>query len=73
VTNSTCFSPDGTIMYHTDTFTKVINAYPYDQATGVVSEAIPYYRTKEGLGKYLPDGSCVNSAGQVWNSQYFGK
>jgi len=65
--NSVCFSPRGTTMYHSDTFGKYINAYSYVNQTGEISNKRAYHSTAD-YPSNAPDGSCMNSKGQVWTS-----
>lgn len=69
--NSTCFSPDGKTMYFADTPDREIVAYAYDPATGGVSERrqLASFAGEPGL----PDGSCVDAEGGVWNAEWEGR
>jgi len=69
--NSTCFSPDGATMYFADTPDREIVAYDYDTATGAVSNRRPYASFAGEPG--LPDGSCVDAEGGVWNAEWQGR
>lgn len=69
--NSTCFSPDGATMYFTDTPEKTIRAYPYDAATGAIGAARIHCDMQSEPG--LPDGSCVDADGGVWNAEWEGR
>eukprot|EP00814_Leptocylindrus_danicus_P011086 CAMPEP_0116011184 /NCGR_PEP_ID=MMETSP0321-20121206/4423_1 /TAXON_ID=163516 /ORGANISM="Leptocylindrus danicus var. danicus, Strain B650" /LENGTH=218 /DNA_ID=CAMNT_0003480381 /DNA_START=530 /DNA_END=1186 /DNA_ORIENTATION=+ len=64
VTNSTCFSPDGQIMYFTNSPKQVIYAYRYDPANGKCSEKKEVWKACVGV----PDGSCVDADGFIWNA-----
>jgi L-arabinonolactonase len=65
--NSACFSPDGKVMYFADSPTKTIVAYDYEPASGHLGD-------KRVLAKVdgIPDGSCVDSEGCVWNAVWEG-
>lgn len=65
--NSTCFSPDGEVMYFADTPDRRILAYPYGDAVG--SPAL-FAELADEPG--LPDGSCVDTEGGVWNAEWDG-
>lgn len=65
--NSTCFSPDGRTMYFADTPDRRIRAYPYGDVLGNPGELIDM--TDE---PGLPDGSCVDAEGGVWNALWDG-
>lgn len=69
--NSTCFSPDGATMYFADTPDREIVAMDYDQSTGAVSNRRVHadFSTEPGL----PDGSCVDAEGGVWNAEWEGR
>jgi L-arabinonolactonase len=68
--NSTCFSPDGRRMYFTDTPTRVIWSYDYDSPTGELGARTVLARFDAEPG--LPDGSCVDAEGAVWNAEWAG-
>lgn len=66
--NSTCFSPDGKTMYFADTTDRFIRAYPYSNF-GLGAPIIHVdMRNEPGL----PDGSCVDAEGGIWNAQWEG-
>ncbi len=67
--NSTCFSPDGRTMYFADSPTREIVAYDYDPATGDIGARRPV-ATLQGNG--VPDGSCVDAQGFIWNAVWEG-
>jgi L-arabinonolactonase len=62
VTNSLCFSPDGKKMYLADSPTRTI--YKYDYEDGRISNKTEFHRCPVGV----PDGSCVDSDGYLWNA-----
>jgi L-arabinonolactonase len=68
--NSTCFSPDGRTMYFADTFERHIRAYPYDVETG--TPGAPYVFADMADEPGMPDGSCVDAEGGVWNAEWEG-
>jgi len=68
--NSTCFSPDGSIMYFADTPDREIVAYDYARETGEVSNRRLFASFQNEPG--LPDGSCVDAEGGVWNAEWEG-
>jgi L-arabinonolactonase len=65
--NSTCFSPDGRTMYFADTPDRRIRAYPYGDVVGAPRDLIDM-AAETGL----PDGSCVDAEGGVWNAEWDG-
>jgi L-arabinonolactonase len=68
--NSTCFSPDGTIMYFADTPIGQIWAYDYDADTGTVANRRVFADFSDQPG--IPDGSIVDAEGFLWNAQWNG-
>jgi len=65
--NSICFSPDGRTMYFADTPDRRIRSYPYGDALGAPRDLIDM-AGEPGL----PDGSCVDAEGGVWNAEWDG-
>jgi sugar lactone lactonase YvrE len=65
--NSTCFSPDGRSMYFADSPTKQIVAFDYDPLHGQIG-AKRLLANVDGI----PDGSCVDSEGCIWNAVWEG-
>ena len=68
--NSTCFSPDGTVMYFADTPTGQIWAYDYDVDSGAVTNRRVFTDFSDQPG--MPDGSIVDAEGFLWNAQWNG-
>src|SRR4030095_15114047 len=68
--NSTCFSPDGKRMYFADSFVGTIWVYDYAPAHGTPSRrrVLKDFKKDEGI----PDGSCVDADGAVWNAVWEG-
>ncbi len=69
--NSTCFSPDGRTMFFTDTPEQTLRAYDYDPDTGAlgVMRILTDFADEPGI----PDGSCVDAEGGVWNAEWEGR
>jgi L-arabinonolactonase len=65
--NSTCFAPDGATMYFTDTTERRIRAYPYADRLGT-----PRILADLAGEPGLPDGSCTDADGGVWNAAWDG-
>ena len=70
IPNSICFSPDGNLLYFTDSMLRIIHVCDYDPLTGDVSGIRIF--TDPGPVLWEPDGSCVDAAGGVWNAQWGG-
>lgn len=68
--NSTCFSPDGRTMYFADTPERTIRAYDYDPDTGSLGtmRIVADFADEPGI----PDGSCVDAEGGLWNAEWQG-
>ncbi len=68
--NSTCFSADGGTMFFADTPDREIVAFDYDQTSATVSNRrlLSSFADEPGL----PDGSCVDAEGGVWNAEWEG-
>ncbi|HEY4973334.1 MAG TPA: SMP-30/gluconolactonase/LRE family protein, partial [Steroidobacteraceae bacterium] len=67
ISNSICFSPDGTQMYFADTPQRQILRYDLDAASGALSNRQLFARTPPGA---FPDGSQVDAQGHLWNAQW---
>lgn len=70
-TNSTCFSPDGATMYFADTPDREILAFDYNNDTGAISNRRVHGDFSDEPG--LPDGSCIDAEGGVWNAEWEGR
>jgi L-arabinonolactonase len=68
--NSTCFSPDGQTMYFADSPTREIAAFEYDSAKGNLGAKKIIAKLEAGTG--VPDGSCVDAEGFIWNAVWEG-
>ncbi|MFI9818890.1 SMP-30/gluconolactonase/LRE family protein [Streptomyces sp. NPDC052013] len=64
VSNGTGWSPDGRLMYYTDTPTRRIDVFDHDPETGAVSGRRPLAEIEKGAG--FPDGLTVDADGCVW-------
>jgi xylono-1,5-lactonase len=68
VTNGPAESPDGRILYHTDTLAGII--YAFDRArTGALTRKRVFARFEPGA---YPDGPIVDSEGCVWSGVFGG-
>jgi L-arabinonolactonase len=68
--NSTCFSPDGRTMYFADSPECEIVAFDYEPETGSVSRRRRLASFPKDRG--VPDGSCVDTEGFIWNAVWEG-
>lgn len=67
VTNSICWSLDGKTMYLADSPTNQIHSYDYDLEKGTI-ENKKLLHTKSDPEMGVPDGSCVDAEGYLWNA-----
>jgi len=68
--NGICFSPTGTTLYFADTNAATMWSLDYDTASGAVGKRTVVAGFKDQPG--LPDGSCVDAEGFIWNAQWNG-
>lgn len=69
IANTLAWSPDQRRFYFGDTLENIVWVYDYDPAAGSISNRRPFL---EGFGRGLPDGSCVDAEGSLWNCRYSG-
>jgi sugar lactone lactonase YvrE len=69
IANTLAWSPDRQRFYFGDTLENVIWAYDYDPGTGAISNRRPFL---QNFDRGLPDGSCVDAQGYLWNCRYYG-
>lgn len=65
VSNGLAFSPDDTVMYHTDSRTALIYAYDFDLATGEIANRRVHADFRE-TGGGRPDGITADADGNLW-------
>ncbi len=66
ISNSICFSPDGSQLYFTDTPTREIVRFDCS-SDGTLSNRSHFASLS---GDAFPDGSDVDAAGRVWNAEW---
>jgi sugar lactone lactonase YvrE len=69
ITNGPAFSPDGAILYHTDTLEKRIYAFDLREDGSLANKRI-FVTIEEGAG--YPDGPVVDSEGCLWTGLFGG-
>ena len=69
ITNGPAFSPDGRLLYHTDTLAKTIYAFDVDSAGEIGGKRV-FARIEDGGG--YPDGPTVDAEGCVWTGLFGG-
>ncbi|RUW49275.1 SMP-30/gluconolactonase/LRE family protein [Mesorhizobium sp. M1A.F.Ca.ET.072.01.1.1] len=72
VSNSICFSDDGTIAYYTDTATGLLMRVACDPATGLPTGDPNIFVDHRSQKGYV-DGSVVDRDGVLWNAVWGGK
>jgi len=66
VSNGLAWSPDGTIMYHSDSTPGWIDAYDFDATSGAVSNRRRFAQQQNDTGR--PDGATVDADGTYWSA-----
>ncbi|MGH6915234.1 MAG: SMP-30/gluconolactonase/LRE family protein, partial [Geminicoccales bacterium] len=69
--NGICFSPDGRTLYFADSMRAEIWAFAYDPDSGRLGGR-RVVATLEGSRPGIPDGSCVDAQGCIWNAEWDG-
>jgi sugar lactone lactonase YvrE len=69
IANTLAWSPDGRRFYFADTLENIVWVHDYDPATGAISNRRTFL---QGFPRGLPDGSCVDAEGYLWNCRFFG-
>lgn len=67
ISNGTGWSPDGRIMYYTDTLRYSVFAYDFDPDTGEIANRRVFYES-DPAANGLPDGLTVDAEGFVWSA-----
>lgn len=70
IANGPAFSPDGRIMYLSDTPLGHVDRFSVDPATGELSDREPFLRIDAAQGH--PDGITVDAAGHLWVALFGG-
>ncbi len=66
VSNGLAWSPDGRIMYHSDSTSAVVEAWDFDPATGATSNHREIVRLTNEDGR--PDGAAMDTDGNYWSA-----
>ncbi len=64
--NGLAWSPDGAVMYHSDTKTGVIEAWDFDRQTGAMHNHRVVVTLSDAEGR--PDGGAVDMDGNYWSA-----
>ncbi len=66
VSNGLAWSPDGTLMYHSDSSPGWIEAYVFDPVTGSLGAKMLFAQQTDETGR--PDGATVDAEGNYWSA-----
>ena len=66
VANGIAWSPDGAILYFSDSHAGQVWHTPWDEATGTMGEPQRFCSADERLGR--PDGAATDAAGDYWSA-----
>jgi len=69
ITNGPAFSPDGRVLYHTDTLARRIYAFDLGPDGGLANKRV-FVEIEDGAG--YPDGLVVDQEGSVWTGLFGG-
>lgn len=64
--NGLAWSPDGTVMFHTDTSAAYVEAFDFDAATGALANRRRLATVSDGEGR--PDGGATDAEGGYWSA-----
>ena len=71
--NGLGFTPDLQQMYYTDTRTKSIYLFDYNNKSGAISNQRVFVKVPDAPGEGGPDGMTVDAEGYVWSARWGGK
>jgi sugar lactone lactonase YvrE len=72
VSNELAWSPDGSVMYFSDSPRREIWTYDYDTATGDLGERRTFAEIPEAPGRGTCDGATVDADGYYWSAEFPG-
>jgi L-arabinonolactonase len=70
VANGLAWSPDGTVMYWSDSRRSTVFAFDFDPASGEIANRRVFIELNEEQGR--PDGATVDAEGFYWSACYMG-
>lgn len=71
LSNGMGFSPDRSVLYHTDTSNRRIYRMDYDGESGEITNRQVLVRTPNDAG--VPDGMTVDREGTIWSARWDGR
>lgn len=69
ISNSLCWSPDSSKLYHADSPSHSIRVYDFDPESGSLTNPGIFATLPDGME---PDGACVDAQGYLWSAQWGG-
>jgi sugar lactone lactonase YvrE len=66
VSNGLAWSPDGRVMYHSDSTAAVVTAWEFDVATGAIANPREFAKLSNEAGR--PDGAAMDTEGNYWSA-----
>jgi sugar lactone lactonase YvrE len=72
VSNGLAWSPDGSVMYFTDSPRRTIWAYDFDTATGELGDRRVFAEIPDAPGRGTGDGATVDAEGYYWSAEFRG-
>lgn len=70
ISNGIAWTPDKKTLYHVDSFENKIDAFDYDELSGVISNRRNVIVVDHSLG--APDGMTIDEDGMLWVAMYNG-
>ena len=70
VSNGLAFSPDGKIMYWSDSRNRKIFSFDFNTENGEISNRRVFFETSEEQGR--PDGATIDAEGYYWSACFMG-
>ena len=64
ISNGIVWTADKKTMYHSETMTRTIRSFDYENETGVITNEITIINIPDTLG--LPDGMAIDEEGMIW-------
>ena len=71
ISNGLGWSPDGRMMYTTDSFTRTISVFDYESENGRITRQREFLSLPAD-GRGVPDGLCVDAEGCIWSARWDG-
>lgn len=69
ISNTLCWSPDGSNFYFGDTLKNVIDVFHFGKHSGDIKKQTAHFKS---FVRGLPDGSAIDSEGNLWNCRFYG-